>query len=414
MIFGAFERLLAGRYLRARRQEGFVSVIAGFSLLGIALGVATLIIVMSVMSGFRTEFVAKILGLNAHLTVSTYGPVQDYPALAGRLRRVPGVVGVTPMVEGQALLTLNGYATGLQIRGLSPEDFDAKSAFTGKIVDGKAADFGDDTIAIGIRMAERLRLRVGDSITLISPKLSNTPFGGMLRKAIYKIGLIYSVGIFDADSSLVVMPLAAAQSFFQVGDGVTELDVDVSNPEAETAAAHRAIAAMLPADYRVIDWTQANQLYLNALDTERSVMFIILTLIIVVAAFNIISSLIMLVKDKGADIAILRTMGATRGMIMRIFFMAGAAIGVIGAAAGVLIGVLFVDNIENIRETLQRITGTDLFSAALYMFDQIPARLDWTQVATIVAMALALSFLASIVPAWRASRVDPVEALRYE
>ncbi len=414
MIFGAFERLLAGRYLRARRQEGFVSVIAGFSLLGIALGVATLIIVMSVMGGFRTEFVSRILGLNAHITVSTYGPIQDYAAVAAKIRQVEQVASVTPMVEGQALLTLNGYATGLQVRGMAPDDFRARPAFTSKVIDGKADDFADDKIAIGVRLAERLRLRIGDSITLISPKLANTPFGGMLRKATYQIGLIYNVGIFDADSSLVMMPLDAAQSFFQTGDGVTELDVDVTNPESDTRAAHAAIAAAVGPEFRVIDWQQANLLYLNALDTERSVMFIILTLIILVAAFNIISSLIMLVKDKGADIAILRTMGATRGMIMRIFFMAGAAIGVVGAAAGVAIGVLFVDNIENIRETLQRITGTDLFSAALYIFDTIPAKLDWGQVVVIVAMALILSFLASIIPAWRASRVDPVEALRYE
>jgi lipoprotein-releasing system permease protein len=414
MIFGAFERLMAGRYLRARRQEGFVSVIAGFSLLGIALGVATLIIVMSVMGGFRREFVSKILGINAHITVSTYGPVHDYDALSARLKAVPGVVDVTPLVEGQALLTLNGYATGLQLRGVSPQDFLAKPAFVSKIVGGKASDFGEDRVAIGLRLAERLHLAVGDSITLISPKLSNTPFGGMLRKANFQIGLVYNVGVFDVDSGLVMMPLQAAQSFFQTGDGVTELDVDVADPEADTDRIHGAIAALVGPQFHVIDWRQANLLYLNALDTERNVMFVILTLIILVAAFNIISSLIMLVKDKGADIAILRTMGATRGMIMRIFFMAGAAIGVAGAATGVLIGVLFVQNIEGLRQLIQSVSGTDLFSAAMYIFDQIPAKLDWGQVGYTVAIALTLSFLASIIPAWRASRVDPVEALRYE
>lgn len=414
MPFGAFERLLAGRYLRARRQEGFVSVIAGFSLLGIGLGVATLIIVMSVMGGFRVEFVRKILGLNAHITVSTFGPIQEYDRVAGMVRKIPGVVGVTPIVEGQALLTLNGYATGLQVEGLRPEDWASKQALVSHLSAGKAADFGDDKVAIGLRLAERFHLSVGDSIVLLSPRLTSTPFGSVPRKGTFEIGAIFNVGMFEADSSLVIMPMEAAQGFFQTGNGVTELNVYVQDAEAETARAHDGIARALGPEYRVIDWQQANFLYLNALDTERGVMFIILTLIILVAAFNIISSLIMLVKDKTADIAILRTMGATRGMIMRIFFMAGAAIGVIGAASGVLIGVLFVQNIESLRRTIQSITGTDLFNAALYIFDNIPAQLDWGQVVIIVVIALTLTFLASIIPAWRASRVDPVEALRYE
>jgi len=414
MIFGAFERLLAGRYLRARRQEGFVSVIAGFSLLGIALGVATLIIVMSVMTGFRTEFVTKILGLNAHITVSTYGPVRDYAALAARLRQVPRVTEVVPLVEGQALLTQNGFATGLQVRGLKPSDFLAKTALTRHLYGGKPEDFADDRVAIGIRMAERLHLAVGDTITLISPKLSSTPFGGMLRKANFQVGLVFSAGIYDVDSGLVFMPMEAAQNFFQTGDGVTELDVNIADPEVGIRDADRSIAQIAGSQFRVYDWQQSNATYLNALDTEAATMFIILTLIILVAAFNIISSLIMLVKDKGADIAILRTMGATRGMIMRVFFLTGAAIGAVGAVTGVILGVLFVTNIERLRHLVQAITGTDVFDAALYVFPEIPAKLNWGQVGTIVTIALVLSFLASIVPAWRASRVDPVEALRYE
>jgi lipoprotein-releasing system permease protein len=263
-------------------------------------------------------------------------------------------------------------------------------------------------------MAERLHLSVGDSITLISPKSTNTPFGGMIRKATFQVGLIFNVGMFEVDSGVVLMPLETAQTFFQTGNGVTELDINVTNPETDTDAAHRDIANAMGPDFRVIDWQQANGLYLNAVDTESSVMFLILSLIILVAAFNIISSLIMLVKDKGADIAILRTMGATRGMVMRIFFLTGALIGIVGAAGGVLIGVLFVQNIEHLRHLVERLTGTDVFSAALYIFPQIPAKLDWMQVVTIVGMALGLSFFFSIIPAWRASRIDPVEALRYE
>jgi lipoprotein-releasing system permease protein len=300
------------------------------------------------------------------------------------------------------------------VKGIAPSDFVAMQALAGHLVAGKAEDFGDDTVAIGIRLAERLHLSEGDPITLISPKLTNTPFGGMLRKGTFRVGLIFSAGIFDVDSSVVIMPLAAAQAFFQTGDGVTELDVDIHDPEQGIVQAHRDLAQMLGPEFRVIDWQQSNFMYLTALDTEKSTMFLILTIIILVAAFNIISSLIMLVKDKNADIAILRTMGATRGMIMRIFFLAGASIGVTGAATGVVLAVLFVRYIETVRHWIQDVTGRDLFPAALYLFTQIPAKIDWTQVGYTVVIALALSFLFSIFPAWRASRIDPVEALRYE
>jgi lipoprotein-releasing system permease protein len=414
MIFGPFERLLAGRYLRARRQEGFVSVIAGFSLLGIALGVATLIIVMSIMGGVRDEFIGKILGINPHLTISTYGPVEDYDPLAEALRKLPGVTGVVPVVEGQVLLTLNGYATGLIVHGLKPDDFRAKEAIASHIVAGKADDFQDDSVAIGVRMAERLHLAVGNEITLLSPKLTSTPFGSMPRKGTFKIGMIFDAGIYDVDSSLVLMPLEAAQGFFQTGDGVTQLEMTLAEPERGLSAARAAVAGVVGQRFRVIDWKQVNTAYLTAVDTERGAMFLILSLIILVAAFNIISSLVMLVKDKNADIAILRTMGATRGMVMRIFFLTGASIGVVGALTGVLLAVLFVRNIEAIRHLIQAITGADVFSAQMYFINAIPAKLDWTQAFYTVVIALALSFFFSIIPAWRASRVDPVEALRYE
>jgi lipoprotein-releasing system permease protein len=414
MIFRPFERMLAGRYLRARRQEGFVSVIAGFSLLGMALGVGTLIVVMSVMGGFRTEFVSKMLGLDAHIAVSTDGPVQNFQALTAKIRAIPGVVEASPMVEGQALLTLNGYATGMLVRGFTPEDFRAKPAFAGHIVAGKAEDFGEDRVAIGLEMAARLRLTVGDQIILLSPKLTSTPFGTMPRKGTFTVGLIFNPGLSQFSSGLMIMPLEAAQGFFQTGEGVTEIEINVADPEKGIDAAHRAVAQTVGPGFRVIDWQQKNILFLNTLDTEKSTMFLILTMIILVAAFNIISSLIMLVKDKNADIAILRTMGATRGMIMRIFFLAGASIGAIGSATGVILAVLFVSYIETVRHWLQDITGRDLFPPELYLFSQIPAKLDWVQIGYVVVMALGLSFFFSIIPAWRASRVDPVEALRYE
>lgn len=413
MIFGPFERLLAGRYLRARR-EGFVSVIAGFSLLGIALGVATLIIVMSVMTGFRTEFVHGVLGVSPHIRVTTTGPIENFDVLGAKLAKLSHVSSVVPTVEGYVLFTQYGYGALLQVTGIRQADLAAKPVFAKHLVKGAIADFSEDRIAIGIRLAERFNLHVGDRITLISPKFTYTPFGGMPHKGTYEIGIIFDVGMYEPDSSLVAMPLDTAQQFLQTGSGVSELDVMLDQPEEGLDDARRAIADATGPQYRILDWKQQNFAFLNALTTERTTMFIILVLIIVVAAFNIISSLIMLVKDKAADIAVLRTMGATRGMIMRIFFLTGASIGTIGATSGVAIGVLFVRNIEGIRHLVQRVTGTDVFDASLYIFTAIPAKVSWNQVAYIVAIALALSFLASIIPAWRASRVDPVEALRYE
>jgi lipoprotein-releasing system permease protein len=413
MTFGPFERLLAARYLRAR-GEGFVSVIAGFSLLGIALGVATLIIVMSVMTGFRTQFVHDVLGVSPHIRVSTTGPVENYDDLAARLAKLPHVTSVVPTVEGNVFFTKYNYGSLLQVVGIKQADLAAKPMFANHLVKGSIADFADNKVAIGVKLAERYALNVGDPMTLISPKSTSTPFGPMYRKGTFEIGAIFDVGMYAVDSEAVLMPLDAGQQFFQTGSGVSELDVMIDQPEEVLGAVEHDIAALVGSQYRITDWMQENFAFLNALATERVTMFIILVLIIVVAAFNIISGLIMLVKDKGADIAILRTMGATRGAIMRIFFMIGATIGVVGSATGVLIGVLFVQNIEGIRQVVQKITGTNVFDASLYIFTQIPAKISWVQVSYIVAIALGLSFLFSILPAWRASRIDPVEALRYE
>ena len=413
MAFGPFERLLAGRYLRAR-GEGFVSVIAGFSLLGIALGVATLIIVMSVMTGFHTEFVRGVLGVSPHIRVSAVGPIEDYDSLAAKLAKLPHVTNVVPTADGNVLFTRYGYGSLLQVIGIRQADLAAKPIFSQHVVKGTMADFADNKIAIGAKLAERFNLNVGDQITLISPKITYTPFGSMPRRGTFEIGVIFEVGMFDVDNGVVVMPLDTAQQFLQTGSGVTELDLMIDRPEEGLKTVERSIFDAVGPQYRISDWIQQNFAFLNALDTERVTMFIILTLIIVVAAFNIISSLIMLVKDKGADIAILRTMGATRGTVMRIFFLVGATIGTVGATTGVIIGVLFVRNIEGIRHIVQKITGTDVFDQALYIFTAIPAKISWVQVSYIVAIALVLTFFASILPAWRASRIDPVEALRYE
>ena len=414
MIFGAFERMVAFRYLRARRQEGFVSVIAIFSLLGIALGVATLIIVMSVMNGFRADLLGRILGLNGDLAVyALSGGLPDFDAAAQKLRAVPGVTRVTPLVEGQVMATSDAGAAGALVRGIRPEDLRSLPLLANRIVQGSLADFGDDGVAVGDRLARRLGVTVGSPITVISPPGTATAFGTMPRVKTYQVAALFNVGMYEYDNSFIYAPLAAAQLFFRLPEEVSSLEVFVDDSD-RVREERRLIATALDGQVRIVDWQQANSSLFNAVEIERNVMFLILTLIIVVAAFNIISSMIMMVKDKGRDIAILRTMGASRAMILRIFMLSGASIGILGTIAGFVLGVVFTNNIEAIREGLQRVIGTDLFAAEIYFFTRIPARIDSGEVAAVVVMALALSFLATLYPSWRAARLDPVEALRYE
>jgi lipoprotein-releasing system permease protein len=414
VIFGAFERMVAFRYLRARRQEGFVSVIAIFSLLGIALGVATLIIVMSVMNGFRADLLGRILGLNGHLGVyAQTGSLGDFDAEAAKVTRVPGVTGVTPLIEGQVMATSEIGAAGALVRGIRPRDLQRRPLVADHIVQGSLADFEDDGVAVGARLARRLGIAVGSAITIISPQGTATAFGTMPRIKTYNVVALFDVGMYEYDNSFIFVPLEAAQLFFRLPNAVTSLEVFVADPD-RVYEDRRLIAAALGGHVRIVDWQQANSSLFNAVEIERNVMFLILTLIIVVAAFNIISSMIMMVKDKGRDIAILRTMGASRGAVLRIFVLSGASIGVVGTLAGLLLGVVFTRNLEAIRQALQKVIGTDLFAAEIYFFTRIPARLDSGEVAAVVLMALALSFLATLYPSWRAARLDPVEALRYE
>jgi lipoprotein-releasing system permease protein len=413
-MFSQVERLIAGRYLRPRRQEGFVSVIAAFSFLGIMLGVGTLIVVLAVMSGFRAELLNRVLGFNGHITVQA-GPdgIEAFDQLTERLRAVDGVVAVTPLVTGQVMVTANEIASGALVRGIRPDDLRARRALADHVQAGSLEGLTKDQIALGSRMALRMGLRLGDRLQLISPKGTPTALGTVPRIKAYEIGAIFEVGMFEYDNSVIFMPLEAAQLYFQLDGRANELEIMVADPDRVWA--YRAdIAAALGDAGRLVDWQQANASFFTALKVERNVMFLILSLIIMVAAFNIISGMIMLVKDKGRDIAILRTMGATRGTIMRIFFMSGATIGVVGTLAGFLLGVAFAANIETIRQWLQGLTGTELFAAEIYFLSQLPARIEVLDVVSVVAMGLALSLLATIYPSWRAARLDPVEALRYE
>ena len=413
-MFSPFERMVAGRYLRARKAEGFVSVIAGFSFLGIMLGVATLIIVMAVMNGFRQELITRILGLNGHINVyAQSAPMTDYKVLGLKLLDVEGVVTVLPTIESQALLTAAGASSGVMVRGIAPEDFGRKPILSTSVVTGDLKDFHGNVVAVGKEMADKLKLTVGDEITLIAPKGKASPFGTIPRSRSYTIALLFDVGMYEYNSGFVFMPLEAAQTFFQLPNAVTALEVITADP-AHLEGVRQGIATVVEGRAGVYDWRDLNGSFFNALQVERNVMFLILTLIIVVAAFNIISSMIMLVKDKGHDIAIMRTMGATRHSMMRIFVLTGATIGFIGTFVGAIAGILFALNIESIRQWLEGLTGTELFSDEIYFLSQLPAEIEWTEVAAVVAMAFVLSILATIYPAWRAARLDPVEALRYE
>ncbi|TAD87938.1 MAG: lipoprotein-releasing ABC transporter permease subunit [Alphaproteobacteria bacterium] len=411
----AVERLVAMRYLRARRQEGFISVIAWFSLLGIALGVATLIIVMAVMNGFRAELLGRILGLNGHISVAANAgqSIPDPDALAQRIRGLAGVVSASPMIEGQVMATANGVSSGALVRGMRAGDLHARQTIASAVKLGRIDAMGDDGLLIGLRMAQRMGVTVGDQITLISPRGNPTPFGTVPRLVSFQVAAVFEVGMFEYDNTYVYMPFQAAQAFFRVPDGATNIEVLLANAD-QAPFLSDAIWMLDPRTIRVLDWQRTNASFFNALQVERNVMFLILTLIILVAAFNIISSMIMLVKDKGRDIAILRTMGASRGTVMRIFFLAGFSVGAIGTLAGLCLGVAFATNIESIRQWLEGLTGTNLFAAEIYFLSRLPARLDWNEVIQVVLMALGLSVLATLYPSWRAARLDPVEALRYE
>ncbi|KAI1695486.1 macB-like periplasmic core domain-containing protein [Ditylenchus destructor] len=366
--FSAFERMVAWRYLRSRRKEAFISVIAGFSFVGIMLGVATLIIVMAVMNGFRTELISRILGINGHMIVQPIDqPFNNYDELAKKFAAVPGVTMALPLVEGQTLASGRGGAgSGALVRGVRQEDIDKVKEVATNIKTGDLVGFmAGDGVLVGSRLAAQLGVTAGDDITLISPEGDVTPMGVNPRVKSYKISGVFEIGMSEYDASMIYMPLSEAQLYFNADGIVQSIELYVSRPDD--------VDGIRPLVEQAV---------------ERNVMFMILTLIVLVAALNIISGLIMLVKDKGSDIAILRTMGASSGAVMRIFFMTGAAIGMVGTFAGVALG--------------------------LYFLSQLPAEMDISETISVVIMALTLSFLATIFPAWRASKLDPVQALRYE
>lgn len=415
MIFSPIERLLAFRYIRARRAEGFISVVAWFSLAGITLGVATLIIVMSVMNGFRAELIGRILGLNGHLGVSSIeGGIKDYNKLALRLSEMPSIIAATPQIEGQVMVNANNQARGAVVRGVSWSDLAVRKPLWDSLDESAIAAFRDDgALLIGETMAFTLRLKIGDTVTLLSPKGRVTAFGTVPLRRSFKIGGIFKVGMHEYDSSFIFMPLDVSQVFFDTGDVVSGFEVYSSAPLNITAVSN-IIKSQLGSKYRVFDWQERNASFLNALKVERNVMFLILTLIILVAAFNIVSSMIMLVRSKNADIAVLRSLGASSSLIMRVFLITGASIGAVGTLVGSLLGLIFCWQIDNIKRGVESLSGAELFSAEIYYLSKLPAVVDPFEVSIVVVMALVLSFVASLYPAWRAAHVAPAEVLRYE
>jgi lipoprotein-releasing system permease protein len=413
--FSAFEWMLALRYLRARRREGFISVLAGFSFLGILLGVFTLITVMAVMNGFRKELFNKIMGLNGHIIVNKVASDFDgYDEAARRLSAIPGVRAAFPLIEGQALASTPAQAIAGYVRGVPESGIKSLKIVADNVKMGTLDGFGaQEGIAIGTRLANALRVGVGDMVTLVSPRGAATPFGTAPRIKPYKVSAIFEMGMSEYDRTMIFMPLLEAQRYFSKGNTVDVLEVLVGDPEAVGATVEAMKTAGIPG-LHFSDWVQRNESFFTVLEVERNMMFIILSVIVVVAAFNIISGLIMLVKDKGREIGILRTMGATQGAIMRIFLITGASIGFVGTLTGAVLGVIFCWRIDEVRHFVAWLTNTNLFNPEIYYLTQLPADVSLHTTGVIVVMALALSVLATIYPSWRAARLDPVDALRYE
>jgi lipoprotein-releasing system permease protein len=426
--FAPFEWMLALRYLRARRKEGFISVISLFSFLGILLGVATLIVVMAVLNGFRAELLDKILGFAGHVAIyrQDAGTIMNDGEIRLRMEKIPGVVRVVTLVEGQAMAASLHSATGALVRGISEADIAQLPSINNEklttalmvagVPDAAASFTGFDAaagVAIGKRMAWRHRLALGSTLTIISPNGPETVVGNTPTIRDFQVVAIFDAGMSDYDENVIYMPLAAAKEYFNTEGGVSMIEATIADPEAVDGMVADFAAAAGP-DMLVQTWKQRNMTFFDALAVERNVMFLVLTMIILVAALNIISGLIMLVKDKGRDIAILRTMGATRGAIQRVFFLTGAAIGTVGTLGGFVTGLLICLNVESIRKLIGLLTGVDPFNPEIYYLAQLPARMDSWQTLWIVLMSLGLSFGATLYPAWRAARLDPVEALRYE
>ena len=413
--FNALEWQIAGRYLRARRRESFISVISAISFLGIMLGVGTLIVVMAVMSGFRADLLDRILGVNGHAEIRAYsGQFSDRQSLSDALQTIDGVVLATPMVEGQAMFSSGNTIRGVLVRGMPEDKLKLMPSLANAIEAGALQNMtAQKGVAIGARLAAQANLKIGDKLSLIAPRGAVTPFGVAPRVRQFPVVAIFRIGMSEFDTNFIFMPIAQAEQFFSTLPQAGLIDVTLTDPDMIDARLGDLQAAIGP-DHYIADWRQRNQTLSGALEVERNVMFLILTMILLVASLNIVSGMVMLVRDKGRDIAVLRSMGATRGMIMRVFFITGASIGVVGTLAGLGLGTLFCAYIEEIRQMLIYLTGAELFPAQVYFLEEMPARMIASDVVQVLAIALGLSFISTLYPAYRAASLQPVEALRYE
>ena len=415
-IFNETERMIAFRYIKSRRVEGFISISAWFSLLGIMLGVATLIVVMSVMNGFRTELVDRILGINGHLIIYSKNErtIPNYTKIINKILDTPNVVAVTAHLEGQALAKNKNSISGVIIRGSNWSDLAAKKLLWKSLSQSTISNFKDkQNIIMGYRLGQKLNLKVGDFVSLISPNGMETALGVLPVNQNFKVGGFFDMGMYEYDNNFIFIPWKKAELFLSTSDIAHGIEVFLKDQKL-TSYVNLQLQSKLNKNLIVIDWKKRNSSFMNALAVEKNVMFVILTLIILVAAFNIISSMIMLVQTKKADIALMRTMGASQYLIIKVFMLTGSIIGFLGTFVGVLLGVFVSMNIEKIRQLITSIFGQELFSAEIYFLSKLPSNININEVLIVICISIFLTLLASIFPAWKASKISPAEALRYE
>ena len=408
--------MIAFRYIKSRRVEGFISISAWFSLLGIMLGVATLIVVMSVMNGFRTELVDRILGINGHLIIYSKNErtIPNYTKIINKILDTPNVVAVTAHLEGQALAKNKNSISGVIIRGSNWSDLAAKKLLWKSLNQSTISNFKDkQNIIMGYRLGQKLNLKVGDFVSLISPNGMETALGVLPVNQNFKVGGFFDMGMYEYDNNFIFIPWKKAELFLSTNNIAHGIEVFLKDQKL-TSSVNLQLQSKLNKNLIVIDWKKRNSSFMNALAVEKNVMFVILTLIILVAAFNIISSMIMLVQTKKADIALMRTMGASQYLIIKVFMLTGSIIGFLGTFVGVLLGVFFSMNIEKIRQLITSIFGQELFSAEIYFLSKLPSDININEVLIVICISIFLTLLASIFPAWKASKISPAEALRYE
>jgi len=416
-MFNKLELTLAGRYLRTKKREGMISIVAGLSIVGISLGVATLIIVLSVMNGFRNDLLGRILGVNSHVSIyALERGLPDWQALEQEIAKDPEVKSVTPTIEGNAVIfnpRQKGAVEGIKARGVQQDKLQANKLVNNADFIGEWNDFNEDGIIIGFKLASALDAYIGNEITIITPQSASTVFGAIPRKKTFKVVGIFNLGMQEYDRNMVYIPLETAQNLFGFEGKVESLGIEVKKLDQALPYAYK-IHERYGDRYRIYDWQQANSQFFGAVQTERNMMFIILSMIILVASFNIISGMIMLVKDKAQSIAILRTMGMERRAVQRAFILVGSFNGIVGTLSGVLLGIVFCYYIGPIQGAVEYITGAQVFNPEIYHLSHLPAEIKWSEVAEVACISLLISLIATIYPSWRAAKLDPAEALRYE